>query len=96
MGALRGQGFTPARRLKLQEWEEKVRETGASVDDVARLEKSLKRAIILKDIAREDIYNSRKYGRGGDGGHRSIEIICHNGHTWSKGLHFPQSREVHI
>ena len=47
-GALRGQGLTPARRQKIQEWGERVRETGASVDDVARLEKSLKRAIVLR------------------------------------------------
>ena len=66
-GALRGQGLTPARRQKIQEWEERVRETGASVDDVARLEKSLKRAIVLRDIAGEDIYNSGKYQRGGNG-----------------------------
>ncbi|MEW8441099.1 MAG: hypothetical protein AB2689_23365 [Candidatus Thiodiazotropha taylori] len=65
---------------------------GATVYDVAELEKILKRAIILKDIAGEDIYNSGKYqSRGAD-----IELICHNGHAWPKDLHFPQSREVHI
>ena len=94
-GALRGQGLTPTWRHKIQEWEEKVHETGATVDDVAELEKILKRAIILRDIAGEDILNSGKYGRGGNGGHRSIEIY-HNGHAWPKNLHFPQSREVHI
>ena len=95
-GALRGQGLTPTRRHKIQEWEEKVHETGTTVDDVVELEKILKRAIILRDIAGEDILNSGKYGRGGNGGHRSIELICHNGHAWPKDLHFPQSREVHI
>ena len=60
-GALRGQGLTPTRRHKIQEWEEKVHETGATVDDVAELEKILKRAIILRDIAGEDILNSGKY-----------------------------------
>ena len=78
-GALRGQGLTPTRRQKIQEWEERVHETGASVDDVAELEKILKRAIILRDIAGEDIFNSEKYGSGGNGGHRPIELICHNG-----------------
>ncbi len=63
-GALRGQGLTPTRRQKIQEWEGRVHETGATVDDVAELEKIMKRAIILKDIAGEDIYNSGKYGRG--------------------------------
>ncbi|MEW8688920.1 MAG: hypothetical protein AB2556_24135, partial [Candidatus Thiodiazotropha sp.] len=38
-GALRGQGLTPARRRKIQEWEERVHVTGATVDDVAELEK---------------------------------------------------------
>ena len=90
-GALRGQGFTPIRRRNLQDWERRVHETGASVD-VAELEKILKRAIIVRDIAGEDIYNSSKYqSRGGD-----IERICHNGHVWPKDLHFPQGREVHI
>ena len=59
-GALRGQGLTPARRRKLQDWERRVRETGASADAVAELEKILKRAIILRDIAGEDIFNSGK------------------------------------
>ena len=91
-GALKGQELTPARRRKLQDWEWRVRETGASVDDVAELEKILKRAIILRDIAGEDIHNSGKnQSRGAD-----IELICHNGHAWPKDLHFPQSREVHI
>ncbi|MEW8615620.1 MAG: hypothetical protein AB2610_20885 [Candidatus Thiodiazotropha sp.] len=54
-GALRGQGLTPARRRKIQEWENGVHEGGATVDDVAELEMILKRAIILRDIAGEDI-----------------------------------------
>ena len=61
-GALRGQGLTPTRRRKIQEWEARVHETGATVDDVARLEKKiLKRPVILRDIAGEDIFNSGKY-----------------------------------
>ncbi|MEW8689009.1 MAG: hypothetical protein AB2556_24585 [Candidatus Thiodiazotropha sp.] len=31
-GALRGQGLTPARRQKILEWEERVHDSGASVD----------------------------------------------------------------
>ena len=59
---------------------------------MAELEKILKRATILRDIAGEDIYNSGKYqSRGAD-----IELICHNAHAWPKDLHFPQSQEVHI
>ena len=52
-GALRGHGLTPIRRQQIMEWEEKVRETGATVEDVVCLEK-IKRAIILRDIAGEN------------------------------------------
>ena len=77
---------------KIQEWENGVHEGGATVDDVAELERILKRAIILRGIAGEDIYNTGKYrSRGAD-----MELIVHNGHTWPKNLHFPQSREVHF
>ena len=95
---LRGHGLTPTKRQKIQEWEERVHESGATVDDVAELEKILKRAIILQDIAGEDIYNSGKFRANGNrGGFRGkVELIVHNGHAWSKDLHFPQSREVHI
>ena len=53
----------------------------------------LKRAIILRDIAGKGIYNSGKYQRSG---WKAVELIVHNGHAWSKDLHFPQSREVHF
>ena len=95
-GAQRGQGLTPTRRQKIQEWEERVHETGATVDDVAELERILKRAIILRDIAGEDIYNSGKYRFHGNGVRGKVELIAHNGHAWPKDLHFPQAREVRI
>ena len=57
-----------------------------TVDDVAELEKILKRAIVLRDIVGEGFYNSGRYGRGGNGGHRPIELIVHIGHAWSKNL----------
>ena len=60
------------------------------------LEKILKREIVLRDIAGEDIYNSGKYQRGCNGVRGKVELIVHNGHAWSKDLHFPQSREVHF
>ncbi|MEW8689275.1 MAG: hypothetical protein AB2556_25920, partial [Candidatus Thiodiazotropha sp.] len=88
-GALRGQGLTPTRRRKIQEWEERVHRGGATVDDVAELEKILWRPIILRDIAGEDIFNSGKYQSHG----AEVEI-CHN--AWLKDLHFPKSIEVHI
>ena len=82
-GVLRSQGLTLTRRQKIWGWEERVHESGATVDDVAELEKILKRAIVLRDIAGEDIYNSGKYQRGGSGVRGKVELIVHNGHTWS-------------
>ncbi|MEW8689089.1 MAG: hypothetical protein AB2556_24985 [Candidatus Thiodiazotropha sp.] len=95
-GALRGQGLTPARGKKIQEWEERCHRGGATVDDVAELERILKRAIFLRDIAGEKIYDSGKYQRGGNGVRGKVELTCHNGHAWPKDLHIPQGREVHI
>ncbi|MEW8685622.1 MAG: hypothetical protein AB2556_07420, partial [Candidatus Thiodiazotropha sp.] len=89
-------GLTPARRQKIQEWEERVHRGGATVDDVAKLERILKRAIILRDIAGENIYDSGKYQRGDNGVRGKVELICHNGHAWSKDLHFPQNRVLHL
>ena len=91
-GAQRGQGLTPARRQKIEEWEARVHEAGATLQDVAGLEKLLKRAVIVRDITGADLYNSGKY----QGGHRSIELTLHNGHAWGADLHFPQAREVVI
>lgn len=62
-GAVRGYGFSPTRCQKIQKWEDNVHETGATIDDVAKLKGILKWAIILRGIAGEDIYNSGKYGR---------------------------------
>ena len=95
-GTLRGQGLTPTRRQKIQEWGKGVHKGGPTVEDVADLEKILKRAIVLRDIASEDIYNSGKYQKGGNGVRGKVELIVHNGLTWSKDLHFPQSREIHF
>ena len=63
---------------------------------MAELEKIIKRAIAPRDIACEDIYNSGKRQRGGNGVRGKVELIVHNGHAWSKDLHFPQYREVHF
>ena len=80
-GALRGEGLTSARRQKIQEWEERAHETGAIVDDVAGLERILKRSIILRDVTGGHIYNSGKYRHSR---WKTVELICHNGRAWSK------------
>ena len=91
-GAQRGQSLTPARRQKIEEWEARVHEASATLQDVAGLEKLLKRAVIVRDITSADLYNSGKY----QGWHRSVELTLHNGHAWGADLHFPQAREVVI
>ena len=91
--AQRGPGMTEARGNKIEAWENKVRVSGATHHDVSNLEKILKRAIIVRDIAGVDLYNSGKYRASG---WSPIEIIQHNGHAWGANLHFPQAREVHI
>ena len=85
--------MTEARRNKIKAWEVKVRESGASLQDVSGLERILKRAIIVRDITGVGLYNSGKYMASG---WSPIENIQHNGHAWGANLHFPQAREVHI
>ncbi|KAK3782034.1 hypothetical protein RRG08_027208 [Elysia crispata] len=64
-GAQRGQGLTPARREKIAQWEARVHDDGATLQDVAELEKILKRAVIVRDITGADLYNSGKYQHSG-------------------------------
>ena len=85
--------MTEARRNKIEAWEVKVRNSGATLVDVSNLEKILRRAIIVRDIAGVDILNSGKY-RASRWTH--LEVVLHNGHAWGANLHFPQAREVHI
>ena len=92
-GAQRGQGLTPARRMKIAQWEARVHDDGATLQDVASLEKILKRAVIVRDITGADLYNSGKYQHSG---WKTIELTLHNGHAWGADLHFPQAREVVI
>ena len=85
-GAQRGQGLTPTRRERIARWEPRVHDNGATFQDVAELEKILKRAVLVRDITGADLYNSGKY----QGWHRPIELTLHNGHAWGADLHFPK------
>ena len=91
--AQRGQGMTKDRGNKIEAWEVKVRDSGATLVDVSNLEKILRRAIIVRDIAGVDLLNSGRYRANGL---TPIEVVLHNGHAWGANLHFPQAREVHI
>ena len=89
--SVRGFGLTQVRSNKIHSWEAEVHDTGASIDDVADLEKTLKHPIILKDITGETIFNSGKYQANRA---KQIQLIYHNAHCWSQDLFFPRTRNV--
>ncbi|CAG8497112.1 15972_t:CDS:2 [Cetraspora pellucida] len=63
----------------------------ARVQDVAELEKILKRPITLLDITHGTIFNSKKYRSGK---YEEIEMVVHNGHAFPRNHHFPKDRMV--
>ena len=68
-----------------------MRQPGARVEDVAELEKILKRPITLHDITHGVIFNSGKYRTGR---FEEIEMVVHNGHAFSRNHHFSRDRMV--
>lgn len=88
---LRGGGLTTNRASALDEWEERVREPGATLEDVGRLETKLKQGIRLVDISSGVIYDSGKYIKGG---HPPVTLIAHNAHAWSPDTSFPPITKV--
>jgi hypothetical protein len=89
--AKRGHGLTSVRKQKIDAWEKRMRQPGARVQDVAELEKILKRPITLHDITHGVIFNSGKYRTGR---FEEIEMIVHNGHAFPRNHHFPRDRMV--
>ncbi|CAG8810355.1 8111_t:CDS:2, partial [Racocetra persica] len=87
----RGHGLTEIRRQKINDWEKKMRIPGTQVQDVAELEKNLKRPIKLLDITYDTIFNSGKYRSGK---YEEIGIVVHNGHAFPRNQHFPRDRMV--
>ncbi|CAG8719202.1 10178_t:CDS:1, partial [Acaulospora morrowiae] len=83
--------LTEIRRQKINNWEEKMRIPGARVQDVAELEKILKRPIKLLDITHGTIFNNGKYRSGK---YEEIGIVVHNGHAFPRNQHFPRDRMV--
>ncbi|CAI2201245.1 1840_t:CDS:1, partial [Funneliformis geosporum] len=59
--AKRGYVLTSTRKQKIGTWEKRMHQPGARVEDVAELEKILKRPIKLLDITHGTIFNSGKY-----------------------------------
>ncbi|CAG8699213.1 9201_t:CDS:2, partial [Racocetra persica] len=85
----RGHGLTEICQQKINDWEKKMRIPGARVQDVAELEKILKRPIKLLDITHGTIFNSGKYRSGK---YEEIGIVVHNGHeAISNALRGPQA-----
>ena len=89
--AKRGYGLTRIRKQKIDAWEKRMRHPGARVEDVAELEKILKRPSTLHDITHGFIFNSGKYQTGR---FEEIEMVVHNGHAFPKNHHFPRDRMV--
>ncbi|CAG8841798.1 3088_t:CDS:2, partial [Racocetra persica] len=65
--------------------------SGARVQDIAELEKILKRPIKLLDITHSTIFNSEKYRSGK---YEEIGMVVHNGHAFLRNQHFPRDRMV--
>ncbi|RHZ51156.1 hypothetical protein Glove_482g26 [Diversispora epigaea] len=89
--AKRRHGLTNIRRQKIDTWEKKMQIPGARVQDVAELEKIIKRPITLLDITHGKIFNSGKYRSGK---YEEIEMVVHNGHAFPRNQHFPRDRMV--
>ncbi|CAG8763061.1 13938_t:CDS:2, partial [Racocetra persica] len=87
----RGHGLTEIRWQKINDWEKKICISGARVQDVAELEKILKRPIKLLDITHGTIFNSGKYRSGK---YEEIGMVVHNGHAFPRNQHFPRDRMV--
>ena len=89
--AKRGYGLTSTRKQKIGIWKKRMCQPGARVEDVAELEKILKRPITLHDITHGVIFNSGKYRTGR---FEEIEMVVHNGHAFPRNHHFPRDRMV--
>ncbi|CAG8739515.1 23198_t:CDS:2, partial [Racocetra persica] len=89
--AKREHNLTSIHRQKIDIWKKRIHQPGARVEDVAELEKILKRPIKLLDITHGTIFNSEKYQTGR---YEEIEMVVHNGHAFSRNHHFPRDRMV--
>lgn len=88
--SLRGNKLTDLRRKKINEWELTVKERGATIFDIAKLETLLRFPITVSTITGEVLYKS-KYNKNG----APIQIIDHNEHAWTPAITiFPRDRTV--
>lgn len=88
--AARGNGLTALRQTKITTWANRVANKGASINDVAELERLLKFPITVASLTGEQLYKSKYNSRGS-----SITIIDHNSHAWAESVTvFPRDRVV--
>ena len=86
----RGNKLTDLRRNKITQWGETVKQRGATISDVARLETSLRFPITVTTITGEVLYESKYKSQGAP-----IQIIDHNEHAWTPAVTiFPRERTV--
>jgi hypothetical protein len=76
--ATHGGKLTEKRRSAITSWGEQVRETGATIDDVKKLETLLRTPICIKTLSGEPL-NTSKYNNT----RTPIDIYDHNGHDWN-------------
>ena len=88
--ASRGNKLTDLRRSKIAQWELTVKDRGATISDIAKLETSLRFPITVMTITGEVLYES-KYNKNG----APIKIIDHNEHAWTSAVTiFPRNRTI--
>ena len=88
--SLRGNKLTDLRRSKINEWGLSVKERGATISDIAKLETSLRFPITVATITGEVLYESKYKSKG-----TPIKIIDHNKHAWTPAVTiFPRNRTV--
>jgi hypothetical protein len=88
--ASRGNKLTDLRRKKITQWELTVKERGATITDIAKLETSLRFPITVMTITGEVLYESKYKSEGAP-----IKIIDHNEHAWTSAVTvFPKNRTI--
>ena len=90
MNATHGGKLTTKRESTINCWGKRVRETGATIDDVKKLETLLSIPICVKTLSGEQLNTSKYKNRG-----TPIVIYDHNGHAWNESvMMFPKERKL--
>jgi hypothetical protein len=88
--ASRGNKLTDLRRKKIDQWGLTVKERGATINDISKLETSLRFPITVMTITGKVLYESKYKSKGAP-----IKIIDHNEHAWTSAVTiFPRNRTI--